>query len=396
MNVLVSRHAGCPALAGMSCRFAAAVLASALAGGCEHTFEPFQENEHAIFSMFGHLDLNADTQWVRVMPVRQNLILDPEPIDAVVTLEHLGSGHIVTLNDSLFRFVDQRLDGVAYAHNFWTTERLQPEASYRLTAARTDGASATALIVMPADFEVSALHFLSDIDRPGFALLEVRAEHVVFVEMVYTMSTASGGPATSIPIDEHWTFSTDAPGTHGIGVSGDTLQRPGLLDVRRLEIRLTVGRSDWPYHPELSDVAVTLPSTMPSNIENGLGFVGGVAVSKIPFDHCDVLAPRPDREQSCTILLNAESAAVEGRVIRTPCGEPHTLANVRLTERFAGGGAVARTWKTGWDGRYRFEGVEPAADLVLEVDPRTPAVELPRLAPGERYTVGDVPVPVGC
>lgn len=400
MNVLVSHRGDGPVLVRLSRRFVAAVFAGALAAGCEQPFEPFQENEDAVFSMFGYLDLLADTQWVRVMPIRQHLFLDPEPIDAAVTLEHLESGRIVTLNDSLFEFVDPQLDGVAYAHNFWTTERLGPEASYRLTAARPDGASATARIDMPAEVEISSFHYRAD--NPvgaGFALLEVRAEQILFVEMVYTMmSTLSGGPATPIILRDEsisWTFSTDVPGIHGIGISGDTVIRPDVLDVRRLEMRLTTGRPDWPYHPELSDLAVTLPNTMPSNVENGVGFVGGVAVSKIPFDRCDVLAPRPGREESCTILINAESAAIEGRVIRAPCGEPHTLANVRLTERFADGGAIMRTWKTGWNGRYRFAGIEPAADLVLEVDGTT-AMELPPLAPGERYTVGDLSVPVGC
>lgn len=112
MNVLASPRGGYLALAGRSSLLVAAVFASALAAGCEHAFEPFQENEDADFSMFGYLDLNADTQWVRVMPVRQDLFLSPDPIDAAVTLEHLESGQIVTLNDSLFEFVDHRLDGV--------------------------------------------------------------------------------------------------------------------------------------------------------------------------------------------------------------------------------------------------------------------------------------------
>jgi hypothetical protein len=397
MNVLVSHHGRVRALAGMSRRFLAAVFVAT--AGCEHPFEPFQENPDAIFSMFGYLDLNADTQWVRVMPIRQDLFLDPDPIDAVVTLEHLGSGRTVTLNDSLFTFADQQLDAVAYAYNFWTTEPLQPGASYRLTATRADGASTTALIVMPADVEIATRHFgTADPAEGGFALLEVRAEQVLFVEMVYTMSTSSGLPSIAIRLDEHSTFPTGVPGTHGIGISGDTLPRdryPDLVDMRRLEIHLVAGRSDWPYHPGLSDLAVTLPNEIPSNIENGVGFVGGVATAKIPFDYCGVLDPRPDRDEPCKIILNAQSAAIEGRVIREPCGEPHTLADVRLTERFAGGGAIMRAWRTGWDGRYRFEGIESDSDLVLEV-PGAPAVELPRLAPGEGYTVSDVSVTVGC
>lgn len=394
MNVLGHRPGGWPALAGRWRWLAAALLAGALAAACDHPFEPFQESKDAFFSMFGYLDLKADTQWVRVMPVRQNLLLDPGPIDAAVTLEHLGSGRTVALNDSMFRFEDPRLGGVAYAYNFWTTERLEPEASYRLRAERSDGASTTATVVMPADLEFS---FLNDARFfPERAFLQVRAEHVLVVEVVYAMRDAATDlRADPIVIREPW-FPTDDPDTQHILVSGDTLRRAGLVDVRRQEIRLAVARSDWPYHPELSDLVVTLPGTMPSNVEHGVGFVGGVATWTIPFHRCDVLAARADREQTCAIIFNAHSASIAGSVIREPCGDPHVLTDIRLTETFAGGGAVIRTWKTGWDGRYRFEGIEPGADLVLDLGPATPEVDLPRLAPGERYSVEDVSVPGGC
>jgi hypothetical protein len=398
MKPLNSRRGGRLAVAGWS-RFVAALLASALAAACDHPFQPFEESTDAPFSIFGYLDLKADTQWVRVMPARQHLLLDPEPIDAVVTLEHLGSGDMVTLNDSLFSFEDRRLEGVAYAYNFWTTERLEPGATYRLRAVRSDGAASTAVVVMPPELEFS---FLSD---PRIlhdaALLEVRAEHVMFVEVVYAMSYAvSGLPAPPIVIrSQHWNFPTDDPGTQSIGVRGDTLppwQRQGLIDERRQEIRLTVGRSDWPYHPGLSDLEVTLPGKMPSNVENGVGFVGGVATWTFPFHTCHVLAERADRKHACALNFNAESGFIGGRVIQEPCGAPHVLEEIRLTEKFAGGGAVVRTWKTGWNGEYRFEGIEPGADLVLELNPAAPAVHLPRLGPGERYIVPEIPVPGGC
>jgi hypothetical protein len=88
---------------------------SALVAGCDHPFEPFQENTLGPFSVFGYLDLNADVQWVRVMPIRQTLLAEPGPIDAVVTLEHLGTGRVVTLRDSLFAYTDHGMGAVAYA-----------------------------------------------------------------------------------------------------------------------------------------------------------------------------------------------------------------------------------------------------------------------------------------
>jgi hypothetical protein len=387
-------HVVVPALARRTGRFLAVVLASALLIGCEDPFEPFQPDQGAPFSMFGYLDLKADTQWIRVMPIRQNLLLAPEPIDAVVTLEDLGSGRTITLNDSLFRFPGARLDGVASAYNFWTAEPLQPGASYSLRAVRSDGASTSARVVMPADFSFTYMN-----DRrigPDYTLLHVRADHVLFVDVIYAMATLTGSPTEPVVLRERWTEPTGVPGTHGFGITASPLERPGLVDARRQEIRVAVGRPDWPFHPGLSDLEVALPGTMPSNVENGVGFVGGVATWTIPFHRCAVVVASPDRGQYCTIHFVAESASIAGRVIREPCGDPHAMADIRLSESYAGGGTVIRSWKTDWDGRYRFEGIEPGAELVLDLGPGTSPVPLPRSAPGERFIVSEISVPVGC
>jgi hypothetical protein len=375
-------------------RLAAALLASALAAGCDRPFDPFAENAAGPFSMLGYLDLRADTQWVRVMPIRQTLLGEPGPVDAIVTLERVGSGRTVTLRDSLHEFTNARLDGAAYAHLFWTTERLEPAATYRLTAARSDGASTTALVRMPPALEFSLLND----PRIGFsyALLQVRAERVLFADVLYTVSGTGGDPAGSVAVREPYTIASGGPGLQGIGINVRGLAREGLVDVGRQEIALTVARADWPFPSELPDPGEPVPDTTRTNVENGVGFVGGVASWTIPFQHCEVLVPRPDGAEYCVVAFDARSASISGRVIREPCGRPDALADVRLTERFAGGGAIVRTWKTGWDGEYRFEGVEPGADLVLEVGRTVPAVHLPRLGPGERKVVTNIAVPGGC
>ena len=164
----------------------------------------------------------------------------------------------------------------------------------------------------------------------------------------------------------------------------------------RTELRVATARSDWPFDPKLPDVAVNVPGTMPSNVENGVGYVGGVATWSVPFTRCKVLAARPGQQQSCSISYNARSASITGRVTRSQCGEPHALADVRLIETFADGGSVRLSWRTDWKGRFRFEGIEPGADLVVDLGSASPPVPLPRLGPGQRYDVGELTVPVDC
>lgn len=377
-------------LTGVVRGFVAALLASAFASGCDRPFQPFEENRSGPFSMVGYLDLRADTQWVRVMPVRQSLLSGPEPIDAVVTLEHLGSGRTVTLQDSLFQFKDSRLDGVSYVHVFWTTERLEAGARYELKAVRSDGALSTAVVDMPADLEFT---FLNPRDT---AWVEIRAERVLFVETFHTMSTSGGQYGATVGKRQRPPAPTPDPRLHVLAVDGIAPFALGMVDVRRPELRIAAARSDWPFDASLTDLDATLPGTTPSNVENGLGFVGGVVTWTIPFHRCTVIEARPDGKQICAITFDSRSASITGRVTRQPCGRPHVLADVRLTHRFVDGGAVALRWKTGWDGEYRFEGIQPGADLVLDLGPNTPTVQLPRLAPGQRHTVQDISVQQGC
>jgi hypothetical protein len=373
---------------------AAALLAAVPAAGCEdRPFEPYAPNETAAFSMYGYLDVKADTQWVRVMPVRQNLLSDPAPIDAVVTLEDVETGHTVTLKDSTFRYADAQLDGVVYAHNFWTTERLAAGARYRLRAVRSDGDSTTAVVNMPADFEFSFLNLEGGGDT---ALVQLRAERVLSVETLHTMATGAGEPGGRVAKRQKAPSASGNPGVQLLYVDGTPAIQSGLSDVGRTDLRIAVAGPDWQFDATLPDLEVMEPSTMPSNVEHGLGYVGGVEIWTIPFHRCGVLADRPGGQSACEIHYDARAASIAGRVVRQPCGDPHALAPVRLVERFADGGAVVLTWKTGWDGEYRFEGIEPGADLVVQLDDGATAVTMPRLGPGQRYVVPDISVPDHC
>ena len=377
-----ARAAGQRALAG-------ALLASALLAGCDRPFVPFQENTNGPFSIVGYLDLRADTQWVRVMPIRQNLLTEPDPIDAVVTLEPMGSGRTITMKDSVFSYQDPELDAVAYAHVFWTPERLEAKARYRLTATRSDRAASSAVVEMPAEL---AFTFLNLRDT---AQLQVQAERLLLVETFHTMTTPSGDRGSGEryqPIPS----SLVRPGLYFFTVDGSPLFQIGMVDARRTELRIVAGRSDWPFGTARPGARGSLPDTVPSNVENGLGYLGAAATWTIPFHRCAVLASRVGSLHSCAMTYDGRSASVSGRVIRQPCGRPHVLANVDLVETFADGGAALVSWKTGWNGEYRFEGIEPGADLLLRLGPTFPAVSLPRLAPAQRYIAPDIFVTEGC
>lgn len=368
------------------------VAAALLAAACDRPFEPVVENRNGPFSIAGYLDLGADTQWVRVMPVRQTLLAEPEPIDAVVTLRHEGSGRLVALRDSLFRYSDERLGADVYAHLFWTTERLEPRARYRLIATRSDGAASSAAVEMPDELEFTYLNLRDT------AYVEVRAERLLLVETFHALRTPGGIPAGSGARRHFRGTPFGQPRRFPVTVDGAPLTALGLVDARRIELRLVAARPDWPFeNPPTNLSAPALPDTTPSNVENGLGFLGGVASRTIPFPRCDVLAPRADgRFSACMVTHDRRAAAVYGRVIRQPCNRPHQLSEVGLRATWTDGGSAVLRWRTGWEGEYRFEGLEPGSTLALQATPTGPFVPLPRLAPGQRYQAPDLFVTTGC
>jgi len=49
-----------------------ALLVLGVGSGCEDTFEPYKSSDRH-FSIFGYLNAAADTQWIRVAPIRQSV-----------------------------------------------------------------------------------------------------------------------------------------------------------------------------------------------------------------------------------------------------------------------------------------------------------------------------------
>jgi hypothetical protein len=93
--------------------------------GCDQSFEPLHLDHDRYFSIYGVLDAAADTQWIRVMPVRDSAFTAAGPIDALVTLKNLATGRIVVLEDQPARYTsaDPTVIEDLFAHNFRTTEK---------------------------------------------------------------------------------------------------------------------------------------------------------------------------------------------------------------------------------------------------------------------------------
>ncbi len=121
--------------------FCLALCIGILFAGCDQTFQPLKQNDVYHFSIFGYLNASADTQWVRVGTVRQNIDTPPDPTGIQVTLEDLQSGETVVMNDSLFAS-----KGFL---NYWTTMDIEHEQTYRITAEGTNGKASRVTVSTP-------------------------------------------------------------------------------------------------------------------------------------------------------------------------------------------------------------------------------------------------------
>lgn len=371
------------------------LLACVLLWACEHAFEPFVENREAGFSVFGFLDLHADTQWIRVSPVRVSTFLGPDPIDAVVTLEHVASGRVITMKDSLVAFTERsfgdELGAVGHTRNFWTAEKLIPLAEYRLEVARSDGLKTTALVTLPEALEFTFQNDVRNADGLS-AFATIRADRVLFVDVLhYDVSGV-------LRLRDPQPGRESGLRTHSYGLEAYPI--PGVLAVRH-GFEITSGPPTWPYTPETSDLAASIQGRTSSNVVNGYGFVGGVAIRTVPFHRCQVLVAKPNFARNCEYAFNAASAAIVGRIVKDrQCGFPWDPEPIRLIERFPDGSAAVRHQVTGPRGEYRFEAIQPGLAPVLEVHPwsgeRVPPVPLPRLAEAQRLSIPDIVLGPGC
>ncbi len=113
---------------------------------CDNEVTPLLDEPEAFFAVHGFLDTAADTQFVRVEPLRASILGGTDaPLDAVVTSTHLQTGTTTTWRDSLVTLDDGRT-----GHLFFARFRPVPGGDYRLTVLRPDGRATEATTHVPA------------------------------------------------------------------------------------------------------------------------------------------------------------------------------------------------------------------------------------------------------
>lgn len=258
-----------------------------LYGGCEPSFDPIQENDR-YYSIFGYLNASADTQYVRIEKLRDSLATGTlTNLDAEVTLTNMSTGQTVTMQDSLFEYVQ------GWAHNFYTTMAINPNGKYKLVV---DGPAGTSNVEVRIPDTFPEPELLEPPEKDPFVVVR-GIERLVGAKLIYKscLDCICGPLAISppaCPADpfirtmEFYALPDTASFTNGIiHVPIDSLEDRMEIELEYPETReftitnykmvIAAGTDQWPDYIELGQEAVGLPNVA-TNVEGGTGFLGGI------------------------------------------------------------------------------------------------------------------------
>ena len=100
---------------------------------CEDTVSPILETDRQ-FTIYGTLDMDRDTQYVRVIPIRPNLIATTDDPNAQVRSIELSTQNVVEWRDSVHTFANGTVGYIYYA-----LLRIRAGETYRLEVKPIDG-----------------------------------------------------------------------------------------------------------------------------------------------------------------------------------------------------------------------------------------------------------------
>lgn len=272
--------------------------------GCDQTFEPLQENNQYHFTIFGYLDASAvaDTQWVRIVPPRQQIDTPAIVPDMKVTLENVETGNIIVMKDSLFG------EGSDFNYiNFYSMADIKPDQTYRITAEHPDGKTSRTSLTTPEEFPTPL--FLMDSSfvprelHHSVIITGLENQKLVDIQTWYFVRNNESNKirkfAFSYRNSAEWhdysyggAYIADVIPQREEGRIFGTLNISSFFesanyDLLRRQIFVAVAGPEWNEEiPDMSDLVYAQMEGF-SNVENGLGYMVGVYSKIIPYKTCE-------------------------------------------------------------------------------------------------------------
>lgn len=249
---------------------------------CENGFTPMEKNNKYVFSMNGALDVHADTQWIRVMPIGESIIpTNQNPNGTEVSILQVKTGQSSLLNDSLFKFND------AYVWNYWSPDSILANEEYLITAIDSEGKQSSVIVNTPSALSLPQIEYSQDFET--ISVSGTTQDSLILLETIYLVQPileVGCGPEREIRISHlediamepngYYNFTT----TNREAIALELGVAPFSFIVNQRKLVLISAGETWPNYSEVSETEATLPNVV-SNVANGTGFIGGVAKREV-------------------------------------------------------------------------------------------------------------------
>lgn len=284
---------------------AAVLSALVLIAGCDPSVDLVKPSAQYQFSLFGTLNVTADTQVIRVEPIGDTTQIGaPATIDAEVRLTNVETGTQVALNDS-FAVVG---GGIAQVHNFWTTDSIQPGTTYQVSVRVGGEVVTTATTATPArpptllhnpdmgadqPFVLPCVYDgqgLPTSFRNTFSMRITDLENVAGLQVRYPLNLPGSETETAVLTrfdhyddveydDEEELYRASVFYGRDLVNIPDIAQQQcptqSQFEESHAEVTVTAGGPDWPDWQDASINDIARPDTF-TNVQGGHGFVGGI------------------------------------------------------------------------------------------------------------------------
>jgi len=289
---------------------------------CEETVDPILDSDRQ-FTLWGTLDMNADTQFIRVVPIREVLDVRTAQIPPIDVLSiDLDTGETVVWRDSLITF-----SNAAPAILFSADLRVQPMHTYRIEVRSPD-----ASYVTTAETTIPALPFAEvfeedveqSIGASGFFVdgwQDVTWHGInqtpYSIEQWYRFLEFGGygfidHMLSYVPPNSYEANRDELTLKLNLSRQRDSVQKyVNLSQVRLVGLGQTLTVLDNQFAPpggEFDAELLAQPGTM-SNVEHGFGFIGSVGRFSVEW----VISDESARFLNYTPLSGASAQAVIGK-----------------------------------------------------------------------------------
>ena len=264
--------------------------------GCDTTFvDPFA-NDSNFFTVYGYLDEannlpGGRAHAVRVVPITRRAEMITSPADPQATIDaRVFVINVFSGQETEWRHTLQRFSETEYGHVYRSNMRISQNTLYRIEVRRSDGTITSAETLVPA---VSTINIVQDAQpRIDSATNQVHQGILIpgisnlwSIDLTYFVG--GSGCFTTTPINvsygrpgsfdgDGWRFEANVTAD----LRGITIGEDPALEGTLCSIGLDVRVPDTEWDLSNTEPGVELPafSTVPSNVENGLGFFGSVGV----------------------------------------------------------------------------------------------------------------------